>query len=40
MEFKKGDKTVSFPVLGLLAGTVTIGAIAVEICNVISGKKK
>lgn len=40
MEFKKGDKIVSIPVLGVIAGVVTVGTIATEICKVISGKKK
>lgn len=40
MEFKKGDKTLNIPVLGVVVGVITVGTIATEICKVISGKKK
>lgn len=41
MEIKKGDKTFNMPVLGWLAGAVTLGAVAIKICDtVISCNKK
>lgn len=35
MEFKKGDKTISMPVLGWVAGAVTVGAVLTKICDVV-----
>lgn len=39
MEFKKGDKTVSVPVLGFIAAASVIGVVATEICKVAISKK-
>ena len=39
MEFKKGDKTVSIPVLGFIAAASVVGVVATEICKVVTTKK-
>lgn len=39
MEFKKGDKTVSVPVLGFIAAVTVVGVAATEICKVAIAKK-
>lgn len=39
MEFKKGDKTVSVPVLGFIAAASVVGVVATEICKVAVSKK-
>ena len=39
MEFKKGDKTVSVPVLGFIAAASVVGVVATEICKVVTAKK-
>lgn len=39
MEIKKGDKTVSVPVLGFIAAASVVGVVATEICKVAICKK-
>lgn len=38
MERKNGEKSLNVPTLVLVAGFLTVGHIATEICKVISGK--
>ena len=38
MEKRNGEKTLHVPTLVLVAGFLTVGHIATEICKVISGK--
>lgn len=39
MEIKKGDKTISVPVLGFIAAASVLGVVATEICKVTISKK-
>ena len=39
MEFKKGDKNVTIPVLGFIAAASVVGVVATEICKVVISKK-
>ena len=38
MERIKGDKSLRIPTLVLVAGIITVGTIATEICKVVAGK--